>query len=708
MKKLISLLGVVSISASSLSFVVSCQKDNRQFDNSNDQKNIQQLLTQYSKALYLNENEIDTTSDGLGKIHYSSSYVMSDHVKNNYLSSLGLNDFDGVEINDYSRYSDIAQKYFKNSTDIIDQNTQVDDSVYKGEVISLESPSGIMGTIMSLVQSLPTIMGALSNPAALAPLLAVLSKKLDTLVSPSLIHQLGNILSADVLKDLEKAFSFDAYKDENGNVFSYEDALNSSIIALSNSLDKIVNKDSDKAALANNNKENINNNIKDAAKLIGSNISGIFKKTKSLSLDILTDAKYIPGVLYFLRTLLVYLNSFKLKTLTNDKLSIVDIDKQRTATIKQEDNVLDLKNIVDVLSTLTEDTDGNGGTVLKNLIGAILATPGDKTPDDAKALGLNTPYTGEKHGLMTVITGLLSEMLGGENLQAGPATINVDSFLRIFINWGFGYNSSDAASLIGALYSFKDSLPDMLKSFLTNIGEADWKANFGEKGKFINYLYSSDKALGASVKKLLQNPIGDILKLPLLSSLLGGSADAEKKFDDKKDVTFGFLLSTSVQKIVADLKSNLDKVKDESKYVINFDLFGKLFKSLYIDDLFKKATEDIPNMMHILGLSDDNKSFKDGSPLAILQTIITNYIGVLSDLVNEITGLMNEYNKKLAKTKVVANSVFDSLEVNVESSLTNDFTYKINDKKTNVTNTFEIKLAYEGKYLVVRNIKKVA
>ncbi|ASP28320.1 hypothetical protein SCORR_v1c05480 [Spiroplasma corruscae] len=703
MKKLISLIGILTITTSSLTVVTSCGETySVNFDNSDDQSNISKLLTQYSKSLYLNQNETETDSEtnkGLGKVHYSSSYLMNDIVKNNYLSNLGLKDFKNIDTNEYSRFSDVSQKYFKNSTNFVSNQTTVDDSIYQDGVIAPEI-NGTASTITSLVGSLPMILNMLSKPESFAPLMSMLANKFSDLISTNLLKTLGNILTNDVLKDLEKAFSIDAYKDDQGEFFSYEDAMSASIIALSNSFDKLINKDSTTTALTYKNSDDINKNINEASKSVAVNLMGLINGTKSFSFDILTDASVIPNILFFVRTLLVYLNSAKVDNFSSKVLTMKDINQIRIKKLSSDDNVFDFKNVVSLLSFITEDTDKKGSTVLQNLFGLLLGTPNDdaENQDNGDWTNLSKSYSGNKNGLINIVS-QLAVSLAGEKVKI----YFTDPLIRSFINWGFGTTSSTLIKGIMALIpQLASLLPEMIKNIVTNIGEDDWNKYFIDPGKYIGYLYDNNNTkLNLSIKKMLSEPLENIFNSSLFG--LGSSNNKEKVFDNQKDLGFGFLTSSSVKEIVSNLSSKVNGDKD-NEFIIKFDTFSTFFKSLYTNDNLKTALSDPNNLFKHLGLNEDG-TIKEDSPLSILKQVVKENLGWLKAFVNTINDLINSYKDKLSQVRKTINSKFNDLEVTYEINGTNDFVYNVTDKITSNVNKFEIVLTYEGNYLTISKMK---
>ncbi|QBQ07873.1 MOLPALP family lipoprotein [Spiroplasma gladiatoris] len=705
MKRLISLLGVVSIASSSMAVVVSCKNkaDETTFNDPNKQQDISKLVSQYAKSLYLNQNEIDTTSDGLGKIHYSSSYMIENYVRNNTLTELGLKDFKDADVNEFSRYSDISNKYFNKDKSLVSDKLQVGDSVYKGEVITPEMNSTI-NSIGSLMGSIPGILNSLSNPASFASIIAALQGQIKNFISPELLKTLGTILSNDVLKDLEHAFSVDAYKDDQSQFLSYEDAMNASIIGLANSVDKIINKEESQEKLSAKNSADIDKNINEAASRIADNLSGLMDGSKKFSFDITTDASSIPDVLFFLRTLLVYLNSVSFEEYTEKTFTLNQINKKRIEKISNTSNSFDFEKIIKVLSVIVNDTDKKGSTALKNLLGLLLVTPKD---ENGKNPNFSSKYEGRKNGLINIVSKLAIKLAGSESIDTSLLKIYIDSFLRSFINYGYE-NDFLFTIVMGQIPNNSESLSGFLKDLVQNIvgnttegnSKNDWDTYFKTYGKWIDYLYDNkNEKLGLSIKKLLQNPLKDLANLPLFGS---STKESSNIFDDKKVFGMEFLTEKSLKDIVNSISDNLG----DKKPVIKFDSFAEIFKRLYTNDTFKNATSDINNFMKVFGL-EDNGTIKAGSVLEQLQVIIQENVDWINAVIKTLDTNLKQFKAKLSVAEDASIDVFKALKVDTELKETNDFVYTITDSKTNTVNKFEIKLTSEQSYLLISSIDKL-
>ena len=271
MKKLLGLLGALGLTVSAGATVVACQAESEQinFDNKSQQDSISKIMSSYSKGLFLNQNEL-----GKNKYHFSSEYLMAKKIKNSYLSDLGLKDFNENEgVMDTTRYSEIYNKYL--DSNLLSDDLKLSDDIYQGEVLSPES--SIVSTLSSITGMVPTILNLLSDPSKVGQLLLGFAgnvDKISSIISPSVLKTLANVLNDETLETLENAFSNDIYKD-----MSYQEALNSSVIGLSNAVNKLINgKNVKKLAYKSN--EDIKTNFKEATNVIATNVLGLFSGEK--------------------------------------------------------------------------------------------------------------------------------------------------------------------------------------------------------------------------------------------------------------------------------------------------------------------------------------------------------------------------------------------------------------------------------------------
>ncbi len=687
MKKLLGLLGALGLTVSAGATVVACQAESEQinFDNKSQQDSISKIMSSYSKGLFLNQNEL-----GKNKYHFSSEYLMAKKIKNSYLSDLGLKDFNENEgVMDTTRYSEIYNKYL--DSNLLSDDLKLSDDIYQGEVLSPES--SIVSTLSSITGMVPTILNLLSDPSKVGQLLLGFAgnvDKISSIISPSVLKTLANVLNDETLETLENAFSNDIYKD-----MSYQEALNSSVIGLSNAVNKLINgKNVKKLAYKSN--EDIKTNFKEATNVIATNVLGLFSGEKSFKFDILENIDSIAEVIRFVRTMVLYLDSFKDELNGKSLLTIESVDKKRTQKIDIKKNSFDVKNILNILEEMVKD---DSGVVFKNLVNIFLSTN--------EKIEFNKPYkSNASDGYMSIITAVVEKLAGGESLKVGPIEIYVSSFVRKLFDYGLGqkFDNDPFPGIFATLPTFIDKLPEMLKKILKPINDkGDWK-NFNED--WLGYLWNNkNEKLNLSIKGLLNNPIKNILSGGLLG--IGGNTEKPKKFNQQMS-TFSLIFGEkSLADIIKDLNSSL-QATNPNIFTINFDTFKDLIVKMRKDDTLVRALRDVENMFFILGLektSDGKAKIKADSVLEQLFKIVKEVKPVVEPLMKVIDGYLKSYNKSMDEITNEAFEVFKKLTVTTEIKDINDFIYTVSDGK--ITNKFEIKLKVVNKKLKVSEINLI-
>ena len=688
MKKLLGLLGALGLTVSAGATVVACQAESEQinFDNKSQQDSISKIMSSYSKGLFLNQNEL-----GKNKYHFSSEYLMDKKIKNSYLSDLGLKDFNENEgVMDTTRYSEIYNKYL--DSNLLSDDLKLSDDIYQGEVLSPES--SIVSTLSSITGMVPTILNLLSDPSKVGQLLLGFAgnvDKISSIISPSVLKTLANVLNDETLETLENAFSNDIYKEMN-----YQEALNSSVIGLSNAVNKLINgKNVKKLAYKSN--EDIKTNFKEATNIIATNVLGLFSGEKSFKFDILENIDSIAEVIRFVRTMVLYLDSFKDELNGKSLLTIENVDKKRAQKIDIKRNSFDVKNILNILEEMVKD---DSGVVFKNLVNIFLSTN--------EKIEFNKPYKSTaSDGYMSIITAVVEKLAGGESLKVGTFEIYVSSFVRKLFDYGLGQKVEGVdlfEAILSALPTFIDKLPEMLKKILKPIKENKEWEKFSED--WLGYIWNNNNPkLNLSIKGLLNNPIKNILSGGLLG--IGGNTEKPKKFNQQMS-TFSLIFGEkSLADIIKDLNSSLQTTNSNS-FTINFDTFKDLIVKMRKDDTLVRALRDVENMFFILGLektSDGKAKIKADSVLEQLFKIVKEVKPVVEPLMKVIDGYLKSYNKSMDEVTNEAFELFKKLTVTTEIKDINDFIYTVSDGK--ITNKFEIKLKVVNKKLKVSEINRI-
>ncbi|AOG61003.1 hypothetical protein SHELI_v1c10560 [Spiroplasma helicoides] len=421
MKKLLSFLGAMSLVASSGSVAIACKKEANPVvyeDTKNEavaQNPKAEALTQYVKTLYANQFSLSDigldVSNGIKDLHYSPSEYFS------WIQKQNINDLNfsqGIS-NDYkaysdSKYSEAFDQYFDSK--LIHDNTNIDDSIYKGGVIDSQNaiPS-FVGTINTI---LPIIAKSFVNidGSGIADLLKTLLS-FESLIGSfkQTIDPIVDSLTADdnaVLKELESALSF------TDQETTYVDAIQNSIIALAKSISGLAKKSSE--------------DIKDftsASKSIAKNLKGLIDGSISFSFD-MSAVKYIGGIVKFVRVLLLYLDSFDENAVTETQLTVDDVLRVKQGAIlkinNEKLNSLDIKKLIGILKKMTDDKDGQGLLIFKNVVNILFSTHDTlnyKGDDEVSIGGTNgKTYENEKEIYGRILGDLIIEVVGSEKMNA--------------------------------------------------------------------------------------------------------------------------------------------------------------------------------------------------------------------------------------------------------------------------------------------------
>ncbi|AUB31680.1 MOLPALP family lipoprotein [Spiroplasma floricola] len=672
MKKLLSIMGALTMTTSTASVVVACGKNSTNKGTENDvkQDTISKLLSQYSKTLYINQK---TLSDG--KSHFSSQYTMENKVKYEYLSTLGLTDFDkSEEVESNTKYDTVAKKYF--DTNLLSDNLKLSDNVYQGYVVDpSKSTEGILGKIKSM---LPTILDFLSNPEGLKDMLGLVANDpgaISGIITPEILKTLGKVINQENLKYLENAFSNDIYKD-----MSYQTSLDSSVIGLSNALDKILN-GKNVQKLKYSNQSEVDSNKEAAKEKLGTNIKSLILGEKSLNIDYIENIDSIAEIIRFVRTLLIYIEQFSYDEMTSNVLTLEQIEAKRTA--KVQSNTIDLKQLFKKLSFMVNKDET--GVSFKNFIGVLFAT-------NSNSFSLDKDFENNKNdGLMGLVSKVAQKAMGKEFIEVdapfiGKMKIYINALIRSIINGGLAeeYGGDLFTIFLMAATQMTDMLPSPIKEFMEKIVKNNDSDKFS--ADWMGYLWNnSNKLLNFSIKNLMSTPINEIN----LSSLFGGaSSKSNNKFNQSRAGLLDYLNKKSIKDIVNEFNTAFD-ITTNAK--INFSDFGELVARLSKDNTLEKALNNLDKMFEILGYNS-NGTIKQGSVLEQLFKIlgdIKEIIGGANSVIKSWIKNSDQLEKQFEKE---ASDLLKTLKVTTKKNSINDFQYNVTDG--NVEYVFNIKLTY--------------
>ncbi|WP_339020246.1 lipoprotein [Spiroplasma endosymbiont of Atherix ibis] len=689
MKKLLSLIGVITITASSAS-VVACAKNftenksNPEFEKDSKQDTISKLMSQYSKTLYINQKVL---SDG--ESHFSSQYTMENKVKYEYLSTLGLTNFDKSEkVKSNTKFDTIAKKYF--DINLLSNDLKLSDNIYQGYVVDpSKSSEGIVEKIKTM---LPTVLDFLSDPSDLKGILSLVSNNpamIAGFISPEILKILGKVLNQENLKYLENAFSNDIYKN-----MTYQTSLDSSVIVLSNALDKTLNgKNVQKLAYVS--QSDVDSNKEAAKTKLATNIQALISGEKSLNVDYIENIDSIAEIIRFVRTLLIYIEQFSYYEMTSSVLTLEQIEAKRNS--KVQSNTVDLKQLFKKLNFMVNSDET--GISFKNFIGILFAT-------NSTNFTLNQDFENNVNdGLMGLVSKVAQKWMKQEIMEVDilgeKAKIYVNSLIRLFINSGLeAENGGELFPLIMMAATEKtELLPSSVKDFMEKIK----KNNDGEKFMmdWMGYLWNnSNKLLNFSIKNLILKPINEINLLGLFG---GASSSNKNQFNQSKAGLLNYLNKKSIKDIVNEFSSALDKTTNSK---IDFSDFVELIARLSKNNTIENALKNLDKMFEILGYNSDG-TIKQGSVLEQLFKILNNIkeiIGVTNTIIKNWIKTSDELEKKFEKE---VDDLLKNLKVTTKINSVNNFQYSVTNGK--VEYVFNIKLTYnkDNTKLVISEINLV-
>ncbi|AUM62707.1 hypothetical protein [Spiroplasma monobiae] len=682
MKKLLSLLGAVTMSVSTVGSVAACggkkntDKDTQEpskennFESAERQDTISKLMSQFAKTLYINQN---TLSDK--ETHFSSKFMFESQVKNKTLKDLGLNDFHSSEgAFEKDKYSDIAKKYF-NVSGILSGDVKLSDNVYQDYVIDPSAPNE--GIVKTLKETVPTILEMLSDPSSLQGLLGLVvsnPEMIEQIISPEILETLGKVLSEDKLQLLENAFSTDVYKD-----MDYQTALKSSMIGLSNAVDKMINNRSSDWWLESENKGQIEDNYDEATTTLADNIKKLMDKEAELNVNLEENIDSIAEVIRFVRTLLAYIDQFSYDDMTSGLLTLAKIEEKRTANFSS--NSIDVKETFRKLEFMVNND--TTGVSFKNFVGILLAT-------NSTNFVRRQDFTEKVNdGLMDVVQKLLRKQMGQDYIDATfvLGKIYVNSLVRSYVNSGLGNeNGGKMIGLVNSLlFGFTSMLPDTIKPFIDAIKNNKDTEKF--KNDWMGYLWNNNNdKLGFSIMNILKTPMNKISSKE--SNFTIKSSDGESRFNQPKPRGDEYITNKSVQELINDFSNSFTKT---NKSKIEFNEIGELIKRLRKDDTVKRALENPSKMFEVLGYNEDG-SLKEGS---VLEQFF-KFLEQSKEIVEQSNSVFKQWadkdNEEINALTQEANNLFKNISVSTKKNSINDFEYTVSDGNT--VHIFNIKLKY--------------
>ncbi|AVN64384.1 MULTISPECIES: lipoprotein [Mesoplasma] len=668
MRKLISLLAAITLTASASASVIACgqiqpkTKDPVVY-NSQD---INILLKQVAKAYYLNSNE---------STNYDFNYVYENMIKNKWIKQLDAtaetSNTNGI--NNNSRFTDIQSTYFGNELISSKLNDKSDIQIISGT--APKDPN----MIMNISNIYPTLISFMSNGQIIELILFLVD--LGITLMPQIISDQGLLDYAAALlpdaniKKLADALSPSTAKYQN---YTMEEVLNSSIVDFSNALNVFAGKE---ARYKNSTAKEANEWR--AAALNGSVLAmQDLSKQSNVNLNIVDNWDSLCSIVNFARVLVIYLNNFATQRLeiieksesNIETLSWSNLQSIRSAKYSEVKNELDIKNLIRYLDKTFND---ESGKEIQNLLQFLFRGHNKYKP---AANGLIPDIDGFMYNFTNTVyddaglSGVFKALLNGTSTPDKP--------IGSMLVGGLGLVSSNN-NIVGKLSEviLKPLITTALKAAaaLGTINEktANLLIDLINKGVLLKpWDVTWDKFLKPFTnKELNENGKVNILGFPVSG-----------------DYTIKTLLTR-----LTDLTT-----EDDQPLKIDFNNVSNLVNQL--QGVVKVAQENPKDLLTKLGyirssIGDDKEFIKSGS--------FFDYLGKILNDTKGSNGLFTALNNKTKEFKDMQETLkqkmqkqFDSIEVSNEKQIDdNNFEYVINDKTTVATITITIKVV-KNKYSI--------
>lgn len=677
MKKLLSLLGALSLSASASIAVVSCStKSDELIENNVKKSAIPALMEQYSKALFISEN-----GAGDNKTHVSSKYIYNNIIGSSKLQDLKLDELTQLEnASGKDTFATISNRYV--ASDLTDGVT-VSDKVYQDGTVTLETE--IPDFINKVLEFGPLLFDGLNSPETIIGLIDGMD--LESFLSEDLLTSLAPVLTAEALTTLKGAFSAGVYQG-----LTFTQSINSSIIGLTNAVDELVNQEeATKYSYATAN--DIKNNFNGAVDNLVGNIDGLTKGEKTISFDLAKNISAVAEVIRFVRTLLVYLNSYSFEEMTSSVLTVAKIRSHRSAAFSSTANDFDIKKFVKVLNVMVNDD--KTGTVFKNFLGALLVSEKDVEVLELGFLGTSLKGinydSSSEGGYAQIATKYVAKMAGFESIKTDILVYkNVDMYLsslvRGLINQQFGQQQSILGikvidMVIEKLPEFSETLPEFLGTIIRKINEND--GNMDKfKADWMGYLWNNDNALlDFKLIDYVDQPIKDLFSLFGLAE----AAKPVKGFDVQTNSAMDFLGNRSLKDIVSDLNTKFESSKNNT--VVKFSSFADLLELCAKDDSLANALKDPKNLIKNLGW--DGQKIVAGSILEKLIDVLKEN-SWLSDFISLVKTYKTAYENQLKAIKTDIISQLAKTTVVTTENGTDNYTFTVSNGTVTVKYTIQL------------------
>ncbi|AHI54266.1 hypothetical protein SSABA_v1c08670 [Spiroplasma sabaudiense Ar-1343] len=586
MRKLLTILGAISLTASAGSATAACTiKESFNFENAYKVNNINNLAiatAQASKSLALNsENGFD-----------------SDFISNNYLAPAVIEDtFENFETKEFNnskrlRFNKVFKTYF-NTISPINKNEITTDLNLDGG----KKPSA--GSLLDSIAGFSSVIEMIAKGNFFEGIVGLISKTemIAKVLDPLLAKTIAGLLSKEILQSFGQAFDLGVYEG-----MTFQDVLQNGMNSLSNGMARIFLKDKNieyaKIGVKNS-KENTN--------LALENLTNVLLNFSSVDFqfDIAENLEAFAEIIHFGIILMVYINQFdqyRTHKVSNPAQLFVDGQKNLT-TLKSvrnkkfeiNDSLINIKQLVANCSFyLNPDEDDPNGYNFQRLISILFE--GETNIFVRKSAGINW--------LVKPVIKVL-EKLSPEISKFSGQTEHI--FISLLNDMARQDNINDILNIISLI---EGTLPDDMKAIIANI-----KADEAIKNNLYKEIYREDGIYRLGVIFGL-NPSEDFGNLSIKNFLNNST---------------GILLDPAAKALEV---SRYEVVS--SNNVINLQTLGKMFNSLAQDEEWKDnngkkvtttvlehALLDSKNFFEVLGFDPENKNFKENSSLSLLKKFLS-------------------------------------------------------------------------------------
>ncbi|ALD66282.1 lipoprotein [Spiroplasma cantharicola] len=666
MKKLLAIFGTSLLVVSPAFLVVSCTKKEKNIDDIS----LKTAVEQIGKSVYLTDTK-----------KYNFNYQMNDILRTKRIKDIstiyGNDTYTKDDLSSYSRFDDLYNYYFDKN--LFADNLSISENInWEGNIQAQNSKN-----LELLLVTIPNLLDLLGNGKIFTFIFKLIEIAPSILVSLSdnyLVSYLNKILSKENSESFSNAFSNEPYTN-----FTNQEALNSSIIGLSNSIDFLLgNKNELKIPTKEQSQgEYFLNSIS----LLTNNLRSILKKEKTINLDLIIDLPAIAEVIRFARTLIVYITNgvdsiYKENQNQSGHNYFEEIEKFRNSVIEAKKNELNILNVFEFLDSTYED--GEGLKLIFALLfqsykepklraGKLTINVGAISDENIQVKGITpllqasinavfpTFYITE--GLPSIVVSLL-KILKIDKVNLASVTIDL---LNSLVS---GSNFKGIIDIMNHFLIINFIKNEQLKSKIESLKEIDeiyknslWTELYGGTfiNKFYEVLFNKKIEEKINIKGILENSKISFLGEKILYK------DILSKINNNQDFKGDFKIDFSnISQIVIDLRKILD-LKNGIKTDINIKDFQSNLETLFVNlQGMKKLTSWASNTETSEGSSlwDKYQAEQNKYNKNLRADILTQKIKSVNQNKKYSYEVIVENKKYVINLKMLKNNKFQIISIN--------------------------------------------